>query len=221
MNHITLAALILAAGSLAVAPARAQVVVAPRAITSSSVTVAPRIDWTAWRASGVTSPSQPHNPLPAPAPAAPGLVACAVTENGAGAPAFVEVRSSGRVIASGACGARIEVPAGDYHAMVTLESVLDRPQRTVAVRVPANGTGVVRVDFPVAIVEVRFTKDREPAFGQAILMVGGREVGSIGNGVPARVSAGRVTMIARYRTEVRTYELDLSAGQRRMITAAF
>ncbi len=217
MKNASLAALLLAL-SLA-APAEAQLRPLPR--RAPSTVVAPRVDWSAWRPSGVTSPSQPHRDVPAPAPAAQGLVACAVTENGAGAPAFVEVRRHGRVVASGTCGARIEVPAGDYDATITLTSIMDRPQRTVPLRVPERGVGTATVDFPVSIVEVRFTHAGQPAFGQAILVVDGREVGSVGNAVPARVSAGRVTVVARWRTETRTYDLDLRPGQRRMITAAF
>ncbi|MCB9593410.1 MAG: hypothetical protein H6719_11820 [Sandaracinaceae bacterium] len=224
MNTPRLLGLLLTTSLLLAAPASAQVLrgSSARAVRSPTpAVVAPRVDWNAWRTSGVTSPSQPHPAVPAPAPAAPGRVACDVTENGAGAPAFVEVRDQGRVIASGRCGSVIEVPGGSYYATITLESVLDRPQRTVPLEVPSNGTGVARVDFPVSIVEVRFTAGGQPAFGQAVLVIDGREVGSIGNGVPARISSGPVTVIARYRAQTQTFALDLRPQQRRMLVLAF
>lgn len=218
MKHLALATLLLAFASAGTAQAQ---ILRPLPRSTTSTVVAPRVDWSAWRTSGVTSPSQPHRALPAPAPTAPGLVACAVTENGAPASAFVEVRYQGRVVASGNCGARIEVPGGDYDATVTLTSIMGRPQRTVPLHVPENGVGTATVDFPVSIVEVRFTRGGQPVFGQAVLVVDGQRVGSVGAAIPARVASGHVTVIARVGSETRTYELDLAPTQRRMITAAF
>lgn len=144
-----------------------------------------------------------------------------MTENGAYGPAFVEVRHQGRVIASARCGTPLSVPAGDYFATLTLESAIDRPQVTVPLRVPEGGVGTARAAFQTSIIEVRFEKDGAPVYGQAVLMRDGRVLGSIGSRIPARVSAGALTIEARYRTERRTYELALAPEQRRALRARF
>lgn len=164
---------------------------------------------------GIT-PSVPLLPPPQ-----PGLVQCTVTAAGVLAPATIEVRYEGRVMASGACGERIEVPGGDYYATITLERAIDRPQQTVPLHVPENGIGTATAAFDTSILEVRFMKDGVSTFGQAILERDGRELGSIGSGVVTFVSSGPITIRARHLSEWKTYTVDLAPGQRRAIYAIF
>lgn len=157
----------------------------------------------------------------APAPR-PGSLDCRVEENGVYAPATLQLRdANGRVVASGDCARPMEVAAGTYDAVLTLETALDRPTRTVRVNVPAGGSVTARASFATAILEVRFTEDGRPVHGLAYIRSGGRVVGTVGSGVSARVSAGRYEIVARYRTEDRVYTVDLAAGQRRAVRAAF
>jgi hypothetical protein len=148
-------------------------------------------------------------------------IRCQVDENGAPAQARIDVSSNGRVIASGSCGNPIAVPAGSYSATLTLENVIDRPTRTVQVSVPLNGEGVARASFATSIVEVIFSVSGRTTQGTAILMRDGREIGTLGTGVPVRVSAGSYQLVARYQAQSRSYALALSPGQRRSLRAQF
>lgn len=211
---------------LSAAPAQAQNVVFPRRSVrvrplGPRLVRAPIVRWDGWRRAGITTPLRPHPATPAPAPQRPGLVRCQVTAAGTLAPATVEIRHQGRVIASGTCGERISVPAGDYHATITLERAIDRPQQTVPLTVPQDGVGTATASFDTSILEVRFTKDRRATFGQAILYRNGQRIGSIGSGLVTHVSSGRITIRARHLTEWRTYTVDLAPGQRRAIIASF
>ena len=212
--------------ALAVAtPAEAQTFVARR--TSVRVAARPRLARApmvradAWRTTGLTTSVAPTPQPPTLAPARPGLVQCHVTAAGVLAPATVEVRDHGRVIASGTCGERLSVAAGSYDATITLERAIDRPQQNVRLIVPEGGVATASAAFDTSIIEVRFLKSGASTFGQAILERDGRTLGSIGSGVVAHVSSGRLTIRARYLTEWKTYTVDLSNGQRRAVIASF
>jgi hypothetical protein len=167
------------------------------------------------------------SPIPAPAattptaPARPGQLTIAVDENGAYAASTFQVRQAGRVVASGSSGSPIALPAGAYDVVITLETALDRPTRTVRVLVPEGGVATARASFQTAIVEVRFTKDRMAVHGLATVRQGDRVIGTLGSGVTARVSAGTYQIDARYRTEQRTYSVSLAPVQRRALSAQF
>ncbi len=164
----------------------------------------------------------PASTAPAPAPAPrPGRVTCAADENGIPAPASIELRAAGRSVARGSCASPLEVPAGAYDAIVTLESALDRPTRAVRVVVPEGGLATARASFETAILEVRFTASRAPAPGLAIIEQGGVAVGTLGSGVSARLSAGTYTIVARYRTAEQRFTVTLAPGQRRALRAEF
>jgi hypothetical protein len=175
-------------------------------------------------------------PLPArvltvPAPSTPststraeprsGSLTCRADENGAYARStFVVLRGSDRV-ASGTCGSPVSLPAGAYDVVVTLETALDRPARTVRANVPEGGRIEATASFATAILEVRFTSGGRNAAGLAVIRRDGRTIGTLASGVAARVSAGRYEIAARYRTAERTYTVDLAPEQRRAVRAAF
>lgn len=174
-----------------------------------SLTLAPRTS---------ASPSTVRSTAPAPRP---GRLACVAEENGAYAPASIQIRAQGRLLASGSCASPIELPAGAYDAQITLETALDRPSRSVRVIVPEGGLVTARASFETAILEVRFTANRAPAHGLAIIERDGVVVGTLGSGVTARLSAGTYTVVARYRTAERRYTVTLAPDQRRALRADF
>lgn len=148
-------------------------------------------------------------------------VRCQVDENGAPAQARIDLSTNGRVVASASCASPIAVPAGTYSAVITLEGVIDRPTQTVQVSVPSNGEGVARASFATSILEVVFTASGQSAQGTAILRRNGVQIGTLGTGVPVRVSAGSYEVLARYRTRERTFAVTLAPAQRRSLRASF
>ena len=87
--------------------------------------------------------------------------------------------------------------------------------------VPLNGEGIARASFATSILEVVFTASGQSAQGTAILRRDGRDIGTLGSGVPVRVSAGSYQLVARYRTQERSFAVALTPGQRRSLRAAF
>src|SRR5690606_15044767 len=141
--------------------------------------------------------------------------------NGAPASASIALHAGGRAVASGSCASALELPPGTYDAVVTLETALDRPSRTVRVIVPEGGVATARASFETAILEVRFTADRVATHGLAIIERDGVAVGTLGSGVSARLSAGTYTIVARHRTAERRFVVALAPGQRRALRADF
>ncbi|MGE0786882.1 MAG: hypothetical protein AB7S26_14515 [Sandaracinaceae bacterium] len=150
-----------------------------------------------------------------------GSLACDVTENTLTADATYEVRSAGRVVASGSCATPATLAVGTYDVTLTLMTALDRPQRTVQVTVPANATATASARFDTGLIEVRIMKDRAPAGGVTMIYRDGVLVGTIGTGLVAHLSPGRYDLTARYHLETKAYQVDLTTGMRRGITANF
>lgn len=147
---------------------------------------------------------------------------CVALDNGVGASAALEVRrTDNSLVARGSCARLVELPAGTYLATITFEDALDKPTRTVTVRVAEGTEAIARASFETAILEVRFTADRQPVHGLAVVRKDGRELGSLGSGVTARVSAGTYQITARYRTREHAYTVTLAPGQRRALRADF
>jgi hypothetical protein len=168
------------------------------------------------------APSIRRLPAPRPEPAQPGSMSCRVQENGVEARASFVLLRGGQTVATGDCArAPIEVPAGTYEAVLTLETAIDRPQRTVRLTVPSGGRARATASFSTSILEVRFTNDRAPVHGMAIIRRDGRTVATLGSRVSARISSGTYEIVARYRTEERTYTVTLAPGQRRALRASF
>ncbi len=144
-----------------------------------------------------------------------------MSDDGAYAPSSFEARQGGRLVASGSCASPATLPAGTYDVTLTLESALDRPTRHQRVVVPENGAASARASFQTAILEVRFTNDRQPVPGIAFIQKDGVQVGTLGSGVSARVSPGTYQIVARSRTHEQSYTVQLVAGQRRAVRASF
>lgn len=196
--------------------AEAQILTAtPRLVT------APRVSAPRYVAPSTTSFASGSTRAVTPAPARPGQLRCVAEENGAHAAASFEMKQNGQTVAQGSCESPVELPPGAYVAHITLETALDRPTRAVPVQVAEGGVVTARASFQTAILEVRFTDERAPVHGLAMVRQGGRTLGTLGSGVTARVSAGTYEIVARHRTEDRTYTVSLAPGQRRALRAAF
>jgi hypothetical protein len=166
------------------------------------------------------SPLQQRTQTANPAPST-GRLRCVADENGASAPATIEIRQGQRIVANGACASSLELPAGRYTATITLTSALDRPSRSLEVSVASGAEAIARASFATAVLEVNFTFEGEATRGIASVRQNGRELGTLGSGVPARISAGSYEIALRYRTTERVIQVSLAADQRRAVRAAF
>jgi hypothetical protein len=207
-RHLTALSLLLLLGG-AVAPAAVHAQTPIRTVWRPILVPAPI---------GTTTGTNATQQAPAPRP---GLLRCVAEDNGVPGDASVELLQNGRSVARGSCSNPISVPAGAYTAVVTLEGVLDRPRQSVPVMVGEGAESIARASFRTAILEVRFTDQGATAYGIAEVRRGGVVVGTLGNGVAARVSAGTYQVVARYRMQERVFDVTLDAGDRRALRAAF
>jgi hypothetical protein len=115
----------------------------------------------------------------------------------------------------------LTVPAGLCKVTIRLDKALDSPAKSVKVNVAAGKTEQVSVDFETAILEVRI--ETKGASGTALVAVekGGKRIGTLGSGVPAKLSAGTYHVIVRWGGQEKRYEVDLRPGQRRLVRAQF
>lgn len=151
-----------------------------------------------------------------------GRVTCEALENGAAALGTASVRIGAREIATGACGTPIAVPAGSYTVVVRLDGALDKPEQTSSVTVAAGATQHVRANFATAIIDVRIEAQGRRAAGLAKIFRDGEEIGTLGNGVSAHVSAGTYDIVVRYRTQEQRFDaIQLAPSERRTLSATF
>ncbi len=157
----------------------------------------------------------------APAKAQQGQIECTVTENGTPSRGTVAIEQDGRTVASGACGRALSVPAGKCKVTVILDGALDNPRQTVDAKVEADKTSRVSVDFKTAELEVRIESKQGRGTGLVAVERGGKRLGTLGNGVPSRLSAGAYQVVVRLGGEEKRYDVELRPGQRRLVRAQF
>jgi hypothetical protein len=157
----------------------------------------------------------------APAGAQQGQIECKVTENGTPSRGTVAIAQDGRTVASGACGRALPVPVGKCKVTVILDGALDNPGRTVEAKVEAGETARVSVDFETAELEVRIESKQARGTGLVAVERGGKRLGTIGSGVPSRLSAGKYRIVVRLGGEEKQYDVELRPGQRRLVRAQF
>lgn len=150
-----------------------------------------------------------------------GQIRCAVTENGNPARGTVEIEQQGRRVASGSCGRSHSVPAGVCKVTVRLDGALDNPAKTVTVQAEASKTVPVTVDFATAVLEVRIEAKGGRGTGLVAVEKAGRRIGTIGSGVPARLSAGAYEVVVRLGGNEKRYAVELKPGQHRLVRAEF
>jgi hypothetical protein len=133
-----------------------------------------------------------------------------------------EVTENGKEIAAGTCGKELNVPAGSYTAIVQLDGALDGPSQQRALNVSGGSKNALKVDFGTGLLEIRITSQGKRAAGMAIIKKDGRQIGTLGSGVSAHLSAGSYQVVARYRTQEKSLgEVVISAGQHVALDASF
>ncbi len=153
---------------------------------------------------------------------AEGRLTCEVTENGESAAGAVVLRRGGAEVARGTCGKPLVIGVGDYEAVLALDGALDGPERTQPVTIAAGATSHLAANFETGVLEVRIQSEGRRAAGMAIIRRDGVQIGTLGSGVSAHLSAGRYQVVARYRTQEKAFDaVVVGKGERVVLDAAF
>lgn len=152
-----------------------------------------------------------------------GHVLCEISENGEMATGVVSVQRDGKEIATTACGHELSVPAGDYVAALRLDGAFDGPEQRQNLHITAGAPTVkLKADFATAVLEVRIASSGRRAAGMAVIKRRGQQLGTLGSGVQAHVSAGTYRVLVRYRTQEKDLgDITLTAGQHLTLDASF
>ena len=151
-----------------------------------------------------------------------GRVNCEILENGEAGSGTLEILDGDKQVFSGSCGQDIAIAPGSYTAVLALDGALDGPQSTQSLVVEAGKPASVRADFPTGILEVRIQSKGRPAAGMAIIRRDGRQIGTLGSGVAAHVSAGTYQVEARHRKQKKPFDnVKIRKGERVVLNAAF
>jgi len=151
-----------------------------------------------------------------------GKVLCDVTENGEAATGTLTVLSGETEVASGPCGKPLAVAAGEYTALVELDGALDGPKQRQPLSVQAGKLAALKAEFATGLLEVRIKSQGRDTAGMAIIRKDGAQIGTLGSGVAAHLSAGRYEVVARYRSQQKAFdEVIITSGQRTTLDAAF
>lgn len=152
-------------------------------------------------------------------------MACEITENGHEATGVVSISKGDKEIASASCGREVTVPAGEYVAALRLDGALDGPEQRQSLSVsPKTGGSVIKLkaDFGTATLEVKIASSGRRAAGMTIIKRDGQQLGTLGSGVQAHLSAGTYHLLVRYRTQEKDLgEIALKAGEQRVLDAVF
>jgi hypothetical protein len=151
-----------------------------------------------------------------------GRVTCEITENGESASGTASFQRDGSEVAAGTCGKELSVPSGDYSVVLQLDGALDGPAQRQSLTVQANGKHTLKADFATGTLEVRIVSQGKRAAGMAIIKRDGQQIGTLGSGVAAHLSAGSYRVVARYRAQEKDLgDVAIGAGQRVTLDAAF
>lgn len=151
-----------------------------------------------------------------------GKVTCKVLENGEAASGTVSLRKGDAEVAQGGCSQPLTAPAGSYTAVISLDGALDAPEKSQPVTVQLGATVEIKADFSTGILQVFIDSDGKQAAGMAVIRRDGRQVGTLGSGVAAHLSAGTYEVVARYRTEKKGFEnVKIERGKRLVLNASF
>jgi hypothetical protein len=151
-----------------------------------------------------------------------GRVICEITENGESASGTISIQLNGREVAAGSCGKELTVDSGSYTAVIKLDGALDGPSQQKSVSISANGKATVSADFATGTLEVRIASQGKRAAGMAIIKKNGAQIGTLGSGVAAHLSAGTYQVVARYRTSEKSLgDVTINGGQRLALDASF
>jgi hypothetical protein len=151
-----------------------------------------------------------------------GKVTCQVLENGKPASGMLTVSQGASQVASGSCGSPIDVPAGTYTATLGLDGALDGPEQQKPLTVTAGQSAKLDADFATGLLEMRIRSQGKDAAGMAVIRKDDRQIGTLGSGVAAHLSAGGYKVVARYRTQERRFEdVQIQKAQRTLLDVSF
>jgi hypothetical protein len=152
-----------------------------------------------------------------------GRVSCEIRENGQPASGVISVQRDGKEIATIGCsGKELNVPAGEYVGALRLDGALDGPEQKQPLRVQAGEAVKLKADFSTGTLEVKIASLGKRAAGMAVIKRGPQQLGTLGSGVVAHLSAGVYRVIARYRAQEKDLgEVNIRSGQQLMLEAAF
>jgi hypothetical protein len=151
-----------------------------------------------------------------------GRVSCDILENGQPASGVVSLQRDGHEVASGTCGKEFSVAAGSYTAALRLDGALDGPEHRQPLNIEAGAVAKLNTDFATGTLEVRIASLGKRAAGMAIIKRGGQQLGTLGSGVAAHLSAGTYRVIVRYRTQEKDLgDVHVEGGKRVTLDAAF
>lgn len=151
-----------------------------------------------------------------------GKVICSITENGQPASGVISVQKEGKEIATTSCGRELAVPAGKYVAALRLDGTFDGPEQRQNIEVKPGAPQKLSADFATGILEVRITSAGRRAAGMAVIKRSGQQLGTLGSGVTAHVSAGTYRILVRYRQQEKDLgDVTITSGQRISLAAAF
>ena len=160
--------------------------------------------------------------VPSAAAAEDGKVLCDVTENGQAATGTVVVLSGETEVASGPCGKPLAVAPGEYTARIELDGALDGPEQRKPLSIQAGKLAALKAEFATGLLEVKIKSQGRDTAGMAVIRKDGKQIGTLGSGVAAHLSAGRYQIVARYRSQQKEFaDVTITAGQRTTLDAAF
>jgi hypothetical protein len=160
--------------------------------------------------------------VPALVAAQDGKVLCDVTENGKAATGTLTVLEGETEVTSAPCGKPVAVPPGEYTAVIELDGALDGPTKRQPLSVQAGKLATLAAEFATGLLEVRIQSQGRDTAGMAVIRKDGTQIGTLGSGVAAHLSAGRYEVVARYRSQQKAFaEVIITPGQRTQLDAAF
>jgi hypothetical protein len=151
-----------------------------------------------------------------------GRVICEISENGESASGMISIQRDGQEVVAGTCGKELNVDAGSYTAVIRLDGALDGPSQQKSLAVSANGKASVKVDFATGTLEVRIASQGKRAAGMVVIKKNGSQIGTLGSGVAAHLSAGTYQVVAKYRSQEKSMgDVTIGPNQRLALDASF
>jgi hypothetical protein len=149
-------------------------------------------------------------------------VVCEIKENGQPASGMVVVLKGEEEVGRGSCGKPLAVPPGDYTAVLSLDGALDGPEQRQPCSAPAGKPAKLSADFATGLLEVKISSQGRDTAGMAVIRKDDKQVGTLGSGVAAHLSAGTYQVVARYRTQQKSFDsVQIKKGERTVLDASF
>jgi hypothetical protein len=151
-----------------------------------------------------------------------GRVICSIAENGQPASGVISVQKDGNEIATTSCGRELAVPVGSYVAALRLDGAFDGPEQRQNIEIKPGASQKLSADFATGVLEVRITSGGHRAAGMAVIKRNAQQLGTLGSGVSAHLSAGKYRILVRYRNQEKDLgDMTIASGQRLSLDANF